>query len=569
MKFQNLKELVDYRARENSGKNFITSPEDNRQLTFLAFKQEVDTLSAALQKNGLSRGDKVAIVLGNGISAAVAFFGVANGGGIAVPVNPGLKQQEVAYLLENSESRYILTSDVLAPGLAPQVAASRLGGELVLLELAGGRGPAHVGDLGPESLALLLYTSGTTGHPKGVQLSQRNLLVEAVQITEAHRLDEDDSALCVLPLYHINGLVVTLIAPLYSGGQVIMPGKFSAGGFWDWVVKYGVTWFSAVPTILSILLSGPVKSALDLSRLRFARSASAALPEAVLEKFESRFGVPVIESYGISEGASQITSNPLPPKKRKSGSVGLPWGNEIRVVDQKGEPLPPYVSGEVILRGGNISSGYYKNPEATREAFSGGWFHTGDLGYLDDEGYLFLSGRIKELINRAGEKFSPREIDEVLYLIPEVELAACVGIPDDLYGEEVGAFVKLRPGANLSAEQLIDFCAQRLADFKVPKRVNFIADFPKGPSGKIQRLKLAETYQQVRGSVVIDHAACKECGYCQLVCPQNVFKRGERFNEKGYRSYEVVSPEKCSGCRKCFFACPDFAIEITGERKIR
>lgn len=566
MLFQELKDLVDYRAREDGEKIFLIAPDDGKSLSFLEFKRTVDRISRVLRNNGLRQGEKTAIVLPNGFRSAAAFFSVTGAGGVAVPVNPKLKAKEMEYILNDSDSRYILAPDDWNPGFARLNLLEDLGEGLALFGFSGREGP----DANPKDadVALLLYTSGTTGHPKGVLLSHRNLIAEAAHISEAHRLGKEDVALCVLPLHHINGLAITLITPLYSGGQLVIPGRFSAGRFWGRVRTYGATWFSAVPTILSILLSRTEERNLDLPRLRFARSASAALPEAVLKEFETRFGVPVIESYGISEGASQITTNPLPPRKRKVRSVGIPFGNEIRVVNPQGAPLPPNAVGEVIVKGENVSRGYYKNPEETGRAFVGGWFHTGDLGYLDEEGYLFLSGRIKEMINRAGEKFSPREIDEALYLLPEVELAAAVGVPDELYGEEVVAFVKPRPGASLSEEKILTFCRQRLADFKVPKRILFTDDFPKGPSGKIQRMKLAERYRAPAPLVTLDPEACKECGYCAMVCPKDLFRRGETFNEKGYQAYQVVNPEKCIGCWQCFFACPDFAIDLT-ERDVK
>jgi sulfoacetate-CoA ligase len=305
-------------------------------------------------------------------------------------------------------------------------------------------------------------------------------------------------ALCVLPAFHINGLVVTTLAPLLSGGEVVMPRRFDPERFWPLVAAHGVTWFSAVPTILSLLLSRPAPPAGEARTLRFARSASAPLPVAVLEEFEARFGVPVIESLGMSEAAGQVTSNPLPPALRKPGSVGRAFGNEVRVVDERGRPLPPGALGEVAVRGESVFGGYLGGvaPEALRD----GWLLSGDLGYLDRDGYLFLTGRRKELINRAGEKIAPREVEEVLHLRPEIEIACVVGVPDPLYGEEVVAFVELRPGRIFDADAIAAFCRGHLARFKTPKRIFQLHEWPRGPNGKVQRRRLLDVYRSLTHS---------------------------------------------------------------------
>jgi acyl-CoA synthetase (AMP-forming)/AMP-acid ligase II len=322
-------------------------------------------------------------------------------------------------------------------------------------------------------------------------------LTNARYVVTAHGLTESDRGLCVLPLFHINGLVVTLLAPLLSAGSVVIPYRFRAENFWQWVHDHGATWFSAVPTIFSLLLSHREPTRDYRALLRFARSASAPLPVAVLEEFEHRFGIPVIETYGISEAACQVTANPLPPLPHKPGSAGIPVGNELRVVDERGTPLHAGERGEVIVRGENVFSGYLDNPEADREALQDGWFHTGDLGYLDEDGYLFLTGRKKEVINRSGEKISPREVEEVIHRLPEVETVGVVGVPHQLHGEEVVAFLTLRPNRCLEPERVREYCREYLAGFKVPREILVVDELPKGPSGKIQRRKLVDVYQQL------------------------------------------------------------------------
>lgn len=512
MVYKTLKELAEIRAGQNGNSTFLLFPHKQSSLTFKEFNDKAAGLAKVLIKQGLKKGDKVSLALQNGPAAVISFFGIIHAGGVAVPVNASLKKDELLYLLQDSGSRFLIGADVstdglpckelfeaeteLEPGLKVFQIRQEVKGEEKESRKKAGNGNLEEGQKEDkaEDLALILYTSGTTGRPKGVMLTHKNLLSEAAHIREGHELTEKDRVLCLLPLFHINGLVVTLITPLLAGISVVMPPKFSASRFWNWIAEYKVTWFSAVPTILSIILSKDIPEGLDLSSLRFARSASAALAVPTLEEFEGRFGIPVIESYGISEGGSQITTNPMPPLVRKAGSVGLPYGNQIRIVDDRGNPLRTLAEGEVAVKGDNIAIGYYKKAEETEKAFRDGWFYTGDLGYLDEDGYLFLKGRKKELINRAGEKFSPREIDEVLYQLPEVELAAAVGVPDPLYNEEVIAYVKLREDKVLSAEQIMEFCRSKLIEFKTPKKILFTDDFPKGPSGKIQRLKLADRY---------------------------------------------------------------------------
>lgn len=491
-------------------KIFIINPASKEKISFYDFYVEAKQISRVIARHGAKKGDCTAIFMENGIGYAAAFFGVTFGGQTAVPVNFSYKAKEFRYVLEDAKVKFILTTRQILKekeAIFREICSYQtedLGSrELVLLildakvdgtEETGKRYQEETNVLQGEDLALILYTSGTTGNPKGVMLTHKNLLAEAQNVKTAHNLKEEDIVLSVLPLFHINGLVITLITPLVTGMEIIMPPKFSASNFWKWVDRYKVTWLNAVPTIYSILLTHDVDKTLDTSSLRFARSASSSLPLAVLKEFENRYQIPMIESFGISEGGSQITSNPLPPQKRKPGSVGLAYGNEVAIFDEKDQVLSARETGEIVVRGDNIAKGYLNKEKETKEAFRDGWFHTGDMGYLDEEGYLYINGRKKELINRAGEKFSPKEIDEVLYQLPQVELAAAVGVPNPLYNEEVVAYLKLRDGQSLTEEEVKRHCKEKLADFKMPKEIFFTNDFPKGPSGKIQRLKFIERY---------------------------------------------------------------------------
>lgn len=501
--------LLAAQARREPGRALLLRP-GSPPVTYGGLHERVAALGAEWTALGLEPGDRVAVILPSGLELAVTLLAIMAAGGVAVPLNNRLRPQELLSPLRDTAPRFLVTDgegEAPAPELfaAPVPCPSAGWGApgLEALRVAarreGQRAPVapHPAAAGPEAPALILHTSGSTGRPKGAVLTHRNLLANAGQVVAAHQLVPTDVALCVLPLFHINGLVVTLLAPLLSGGSVVLPRRFEASAFWGWVEAHGVTWFSAVPTILSRLLSEPPPRRDALARLRFARSASAPLPTAVMEQFEARFGIPVIESMGMTEAAGQVTSNPLPPARRKPGSVGIAFGNQVRVVDDSGRPVDPGITGEVTVKGASVFGGYLDRPEADREALREGWLYTGDLGHLDAEGYLFLTGRRKEIINRAGEKIAPREIEEVLHRLPAVEIACAVGVPDALYGEEIAAFLGLRAGHTLQAAEVTAFCREHLAGFKVPRQIFFLDEFPRGPNGKVQRRGLLELYPRL------------------------------------------------------------------------
>lgn len=480
---------------------YLVAPDAGRELTTRALRTAVARLRERLLASVLRPGDRVALVLSNGPNLVASLFAVATAGATAVPLHPRLAPAELAKLIEVAAPALVLSDAAhigdaaIDEGRHPlAIPGPHLEPENPLLVAAGCRG-ARPTTHATASPALILFTSGTTGRPKGVPLSHANLLANARQVANAHALAPEDVALCVLPAFHINGLVVTTLAPLLSGGRVVMPSRFEPDRFWPLVESHGATWFSAVPTILSVLLARPAPEPRAVATLRFVRSASAPLPVTVLREFEARFEVPVIESLGMSEAAGQVTSNPLPPAPRKPGSVGLPFGNEVRVVDAAGRSVRAGVVGEVAIRGENVFGGYLGG--VAPEALRGGWLLSGDLGYLDGDGYLFLTGRRKELINRAGEKIAPREIEEVLHRVPEVQTACVVGVPDALYGEEVVAFVELRPGRAFDPDGIAAFCRSQLARFKAPKRILRVDDWPRGPNGKIQRRHLVDLYQRL------------------------------------------------------------------------
>jgi long-chain acyl-CoA synthetase len=344
---------------------------------------------------------------------------------------------------------------------------------------------------------LLMYTSGTTGKPKGCVLSNRSVVAGAQFTSSAHQLNAQDRVLCALPLYHINGQIVTTVAPLVHGGSVVMPRRFSASHYWELVAKHQCTWINVVPTIIAYLLNGddPRDRGLDISGVKFCRSASAPLPPEQHRAFEKKFGIGVIETFGMTETNAPCFTNPYEREKRKLGSPGQAFGNEGKVIDPAtGRDLPAGQVGELMVRGDNVMKGYYKDPENTAATLQpDGWMHTGDLGYMDADGFVFVTGRIKELIIKGGENIAPREIDEALLKHPAVLEAAAVGMPDAHYGQEIMACVVLKPGERCSVDELYDFSLRELGKYKTPKLIRLVDTLPKGPSGKVQRLKLLES----------------------------------------------------------------------------
>jgi len=345
-----------------------------------------------------------------------------------------------------------------------------------------------------DDLALLLHTSGTTSRPKLVPLLQRNLLASAEHIGRTLALTRDDVCLNILALFHIHGLIAATLSSLAAGASVSCTPGFNALKFFHWLDEVRPTWYTAVPTMHQAILAraGRHREEIARGRLRLIRSSSASLPAPVMLEMEKTFGVPVIEAYGMTEASHQMASNPLPPRERKPGSVGMAIGPEIAVLDEDWNPLPRGEVGEVAIHGPNVTPGYEANPEANAKSFREGWFRTGDQGVIDEEGYLRLTGRLKEQINRGGEKFSPLEVDEVLALHPAVAQAITFAMPHDKLGEEVAAAVVLREGATATERELHNFCAARLSHFKVPRKVVFVTEIPKGATGKLQRIGLAQ-----------------------------------------------------------------------------
>lgn len=472
-------------------------------LTYAGLASMVDEVGRLLREKGVRRGDRVAILAPNGPGMAVAFLGVA-GVATAAPLNPTYRAEELTFYLTDLGARVLLVDRHLeteARGVAARLGipvvemAPRPEGPAGMLHLSGETGLLPAADVParPEDVALVLHTSGTTSRPKQVPLAHHNLLASAEAIRRTLALTESDRCLNVMPLFHIHGLMAAVLASLSAGASVVCTPGFYAPQFFDWVDAFAPTWYTAVPTMHQAILARAPSHAGVIARrpLRFIRSSSASLPPRVLRDLEETFGAPVVEAYGMTEAAHQMASNPLPPGVRKPGSVGPAAGPEVRIMDAEGRFLDVGERGEVVIRGPGVTAGYVENPEANRAAFTDGWFRTGDEGYLDADGYLFLTGRLKEQINRGGEKIAPREIDEVLLDHPAVAQAVAFAAPDDRLGEEVAAAVVLAPGASVTEKALRAYVASRLASFKVPRRVLFVEAIPKGPTGKLQRIGLA------------------------------------------------------------------------------
>ena len=493
-----IRQVIDRCARTTPDQVFLVAPETGASLTYSDLCAGSGAFAARLAAQGLRTGDRVAYALHNGLDAARVILGSMYGGYLATAVNLVAGSRTIAYVLEHSRARVVFVQAATRAMIAE--AAEALDTPPRIIEVGDDwfaatseTGPAQVA---PDQDALLMYTSGTTGRPKGVVLTHAALLAGGRNTALAHQLSATDRGLCVLPLYHINGLCVTVMGPLVSGGGVVMPPRFSASAFWDQLGEHRCSWFSVVPTQISYLLHDakqPADRRGAPGRLRFGRSASAPLAPEVQRAFESRFGVPIIETMGLTETAAQILSNPLPPGTRKIGSPGIAFGNDVIIADAKQAEMPRGTEGEILVRGPNVMRCYLDDETATGAALTeDGWFRTGDLGRMDEDGYVFVTGRLKELIIKGGENIAPREIDEVLYEHGDVIEAAAFARPCDRYGQRVEAAVLLRDGATVAEIDLLDLCRHRLGTFKAPDRIFFLGELPKGPSGKIQRLKLAE-----------------------------------------------------------------------------
>ncbi|MEV4258432.1 non-ribosomal peptide synthetase, partial [Spirillospora sp. NPDC049652] len=500
------RDLVDRQARERPDGVALAAP-GRPALTFGALARQVDAAGRRLRGLGLGPGDAVALALPSGPDLATAFLAVAAHAS-CVPLNPAHRPEEFTHFLTGTRAKAL----VVPPGDDGDAvaAAERLG--VPTLELAvrpddpagvwtldgdpvGPPVPEDRAGTRPEDVALTLFTSGTTALPRMVPLTHANLLTAAWNTGRALELTPADRCLNPMPMFHAHGLTSTLLASFVHGAGIVCPPGFDAAAFMDWLEEFRPTWYTAVPAMHRALLDEADRTGRGPAvPLRFIRSASAPLPDTVLERLEHLFGAPVVEGYGLTEAASLVTCNPLPPGPRKVGSVGVPVGEPVAVLDPDGRVLPPLGAGEIAIRGGNVTAGYAGDPAANEAAFTGGWMRTGDHGYLDEDGYLFVIGRSKEIINRGGSKVAPAEVDRALAGHPGLAEAAAFGLPHPTLGEDVAVAVVTRPGVGVDEHSVRAFAARRLIDHKVPSRVFFVDELPRNTTGKVQRVRLTERY---------------------------------------------------------------------------
>ncbi len=490
-----VRSLIDTHAVERGKSAFLVNAATGETVTYCRLQEELRAFGSVFDQLGIAEGDILGFMSANSLSSARLILAAMYHGRTVLPVNLASGDSQIGYVLEHSKCRVVFTDNSNRNRLE-DISFKRnlnIAGTEIEFSLPMDKASSSATAPKRQARALVMYTSGTTGDPKGVVHTQASLLAGGANTAAAHELSETDRALCVLPLYHINGLCVTLFAPLVSGGSVVLPQKFSTAKFWMWAANFNCTWFSVVPTLVSYLLhaegAGDCKVA---PSLRFGRSASSALPPDLFSRFENSFGLPMIETMGLTETAAQILSNPMPPGTRKPGSPGLPIGNEVRIVKDDGSTATVGEEGEIAVHGANVMTEYLHAPEQTAESLVDGWLMTGDLGHLDEDGYFFVTGRKKELIIKGGENIAPREIDDVLHQVPAVVEAAAFGKPCDTYGQRVEACVVLEKLGQHTEKELISLCCEAVGAFKAPERIHFLNELPKGPSGKIQRLKLAE-----------------------------------------------------------------------------
>jgi acyl-CoA synthetase (AMP-forming)/AMP-acid ligase II len=480
-----------------SGSIAVIIPETGTAVSYDSLRRQVTTMAENLAAMGIRRGDRVANVLPNGLPTIVAFLAGAIAG-TAAPLNPAYRFDEFAFYLEDTSAKALLAPPEGAE--EARRAAKQLNIPVFAVDMDA-QGTVTIVDApkgvpftppSPDDVALVLHTSGSTGRPKRVPLKHKNIAISCENVVRTYDLKPGDVSLCVMPLFHIHGLVASTLSTFLTGGTVVVPNKFNPMSFWRTVRECGVTWYSCVPTIHQLSVARLNEKPEGIEKLRFVRSCSSALSPALLEKLEKTIQVPVLEAYGMTEASHQMCSNPLPPLPHKASSVGPGTGVKIGIMDDAGNLQPSGELGEVVIQGPNVIEGYENNPEANAKSFTNGWFRTGDQGMIDADGYLHLTARIKELINRGGEKIAPLEIDEIMLKHPCVSEAVAFGMPHPTWGEEVAIAVVLKEPQPESV--LLEHCKRHLADFKVPKKILIVDQIPRTATGKIQRRAVAAAF---------------------------------------------------------------------------
>jgi len=493
VKFNELQKPKDY---------FVICPHTNIKVSNKDFRKNLDKINYYLTvQKKQKKGSIICTLIENSLSSIHLMLGIMYSGMTQVPLNIVAGEEQLSYVVNHSDAKIIFVS-LNHLDLAQRI-TSKVSRDIEIIEISKDTFVDQLEtsheeikvDIDQHDPALLIYTSGTTGKPKGVMLSHRNILAGGKNVVLSHKINTNDRALCVLPLFHINGAIVTIIGPLVSQSSLVLCERFSVTNFWKFISKFKCTWFSVVPTIISSLLSKYSHeeiNSLDLSSIRFGRSASAALAPETHKNFEQKYKIKMIETLGLTESCAPILSNPLPPKKNKYGSPGIPYGNEVMIADSKFNEISRNTVGQICIKGKNVMKKYYKNPEETKKSFYKDWFLTGDLGFMDEESYVFVKGRAKELIIKGGENISPREIDDVLYQHPAVLEAAAFATKCEHYGEKIEAGIVLKKNHKVMENELIKHCENLIGKFKSPNKIHFLSELPKGPSGKIQRFKIKD-----------------------------------------------------------------------------
>jgi len=491
-----LLDVLHFADRAIAAHTAIVIPEIGINVSYDSLRDQVYGLAGALASVGIQRGDAVGIAVPNGLPAIVSFL-AASTVGTAAPLNPAYPYEEFLFFLRDTNAKVLLCPPLGLEFARSAAADCKIPVYSVEMDdkgnvrLQGVSEKAPVEEPTADDIALILHTSGSTGRPKRVPLRHFNLAVSSANIANSYLLSPDDISLCIMPLFHVHGLMASTMATLVSGGTVIVPTKFNALSFWRTVKDNRVTWFSGVPTMHQLLLARAHQKPIEAETLRFIRSCSAPLSSELIHKIEGLFGVPFVEAYGMTEASHQMTSNPLPPRHRKAGSVGVGAGLRVRILDKEGNDMGTNRRGEVAIMGASVFRGYADNPDANARAFTNGWFRTGDEGWLDDDCYLHLSGRIKDIIIRGGENIAPHEVDEILLKHHAVAAAVTFGFSHPTLGEEVAAAVVLHEPHGASEAALIKHCREHLAEFKCPKKIYLVKSIPTTATGKIRRRAVA------------------------------------------------------------------------------
>ena len=491
----------------NKSNVFVQSP-DETDTTYSELMSYMADTHIKLSFLKISKEDKVAIVLGNGSAMACTFIAIA-ANYTSCPLNPSYTKEEFKFYYDDLKVKAVIIEE--NKSIEAREAAKELDIRVInLKEKTKSRSieldikidiknkDEYLTESNQDDIAMILHTSGTTSRPKMVPLSQKNLLASASNIANTLNLNEKDKCLNIMPMFHIHGLIAAILAPIYKSGTIITPSGFDALKFFRWIDEFKPTWYTAVPTMHQAILSRAPRN-IDIiknNQLKFIRSSSASLPSIVMKSLEKAFNTCVIESYGMTEATHQMTSNPLPPNKRKAGSVGLAAGPEVALLKNNkiiyNNKANKDITGQIIIKGENVTAGYINNPKANSESYVNGWFLTGDEGIFDKDGYLRITGRLKEIINRGGEKISPKEIDEILMEHEYIQQAVAFSVPHEKLGEDLYAAVILRENRSINENELKDYCRNRLTQFKIPKKILIVDEIPKGATGKLQRIGLHE-----------------------------------------------------------------------------